>query len=81
MAVDGTVLDIPDSKANALVFGYPVSRRGTQAAFPQLGLVLRNCCWNTFNCGCLDLSLSHWRASPSALAAAESCRRNAADVG
>jgi hypothetical protein len=28
MAVDGTVLDVPDSKANARVFGYPASRRG-----------------------------------------------------
>ena len=34
MAVDGTVLDVPDSKANARVFGYPASRRGTRAAFP-----------------------------------------------
>jgi len=24
MAVDGTVLDVPDSEANARVFGYPV---------------------------------------------------------
>lgn len=28
MAVDGTVLDVPDSKANARVFGYPSSRLG-----------------------------------------------------
>jgi len=28
MAVDGTVLDVPDSKANARVYGYPGSRRG-----------------------------------------------------
>jgi hypothetical protein len=29
MAVDGTVLDIPDSEANARVFGYPGSRKET----------------------------------------------------
>lgn len=29
MAVDGTVIDIPDSTANARVFGYPASRPGT----------------------------------------------------
>lgn len=40
MAVDGTVLDVPDSKANARVFGYPASRRGTRAAFPKVRLVL-----------------------------------------
>lgn len=40
MAVDGTVLDVPDSKANARVFGYPSSRPGTRAAFPKVRLVL-----------------------------------------
>ena len=40
MAVDGTVLDVPDSKANARVFGYPASRRGTQAAFPKVRVVM-----------------------------------------
>ena len=40
MAVDGTVFDVPDSKANARVFGYPASRLGTQAAFPKVRLVL-----------------------------------------
>lgn len=40
MAVDGTVLDVPDSEANAKVFGYPASRPGTQAAFPKVRLVL-----------------------------------------
>ena len=28
MAVDATVLDVPDTPANARVFGYPGSRRG-----------------------------------------------------
>ena len=40
MAVDGTVLDVPDSQANARVFGYPASRPGTKAAFPKVRLVL-----------------------------------------
>lgn len=40
MAVDGTVLDVPDSKANARVFGYPASRPGTKTAFPKVRLVL-----------------------------------------
>lgn len=40
MAVDGTVLDVPDSFANAKVFGYPGSRPGTRAAFPKVRLVL-----------------------------------------
>ena len=34
MAVDGTVFDLPDTAANARVFGYPGTRPGTQAAFP-----------------------------------------------
>jgi hypothetical protein len=40
MAIDGTVLDVPDSKANARVFGYPGSRKGTRAAFPKVRVVL-----------------------------------------
>ena len=40
MAVDGTVLDVPDSEANAKVFGYPGSRKGTRAAFPKIRVVL-----------------------------------------
>lgn len=33
MAIDGTVLDVPDSEANAKVFGYPGSRPGTLELF------------------------------------------------
>jgi len=40
MAVDGTVIDVPDSPANAKVFGYPGTRPGTKAAFPKVRLVL-----------------------------------------
>lgn len=40
MAIDGTVLDVPDSFANAKVFGYSSSRPDTRAAFPKVRLVL-----------------------------------------
>ncbi len=40
MVVDGTVLDVPDSDANARVFGRPTTRAGTIAAFPKIRLVL-----------------------------------------
>ncbi len=40
MAVDGTLFDVPDTEANARVFGYPGSRPGTQASFPKVRLVL-----------------------------------------
>jgi hypothetical protein len=39
MAVDGTVFDVPDTEANARVFGYPGTRPGTKAAFPKARLV------------------------------------------
>ena len=40
MALDGTVLDVPDTEANARVFGYPGTRPGTKAAFPKVRLVI-----------------------------------------
>ncbi|MBD2253872.1 hypothetical protein H6G14_21600 [Nostoc parmelioides FACHB-3921] len=40
MALDGTVFDVPDTVANARVFGYPATRPGTVAAFPKVRLVL-----------------------------------------
>lgn len=40
MSVDGTVFDVPDTDANARVFGYPGSRAGTRAAFPKARLVI-----------------------------------------
>jgi Insertion element 4 transposase N-terminal/Transposase DDE domain len=40
MAVDGTVMDVPDSAANGRVFGYPGTKPGTKAAFPKARLVL-----------------------------------------
>ena len=61
MAIDGTLLDVPDSVANAKVFGYPGTRFGHHAAFPKVRLVMRNCCRNAFDLRCLDLSLSDGR--------------------
>ncbi len=40
VGVDGTSLDLPDSPANARVFGYPSTRSSTRAAFPKVRLVL-----------------------------------------
>lgn len=40
VVVDKTVLDVPDSIANARVFGYPGTRSGSKAAFPKVRLVL-----------------------------------------
>jgi len=40
LGVDGTSLDLPDSPANARVFGYPSTRPSTRAAFPKVRLVL-----------------------------------------
>jgi hypothetical protein len=40
MAIDGTLMDVPDSEENARVFGYPGSRPGTQAGFPKARLVI-----------------------------------------
>jgi Insertion element 4 transposase N-terminal/Transposase DDE domain len=40
MALDGTLMDVPDSEENARVFGYPGSRPGTQAGFPKARLVI-----------------------------------------
>ena len=39
MAMDGTVMDVPDTEKNAKVFGYPGSRPGTYPAFPKTRLV------------------------------------------
>ena len=39
MAIDGTVLDLADTSANAEFFGRPASSRGEHAAFPQARLV------------------------------------------
>ncbi len=56
MAVDGTVLDVPDSQANARVFGYPGSRKGTKAALTKVRVVLLIEAPNTLNYRCSDVS-------------------------
>ncbi len=63
MAVDGTVLDVPDSKANAKVFGYPGSRKGTLFSFSQSACGFIGGSRNTPNHRCLDVSLSYRRKS------------------
>jgi Insertion element 4 transposase N-terminal/Transposase DDE domain len=40
MALDGTTFDLPDTDANAQVFGYPGTKAGTEASFPKARLVL-----------------------------------------
>jgi hypothetical protein len=39
MAMDGTVMDVPETQTNARVFGYPGTRPGTYPAFPKARLV------------------------------------------
>jgi hypothetical protein len=39
MAIDGTVMDVPDTEKNVRVFGYPGSPKGTYPAFPKTRLV------------------------------------------
>lgn len=39
MSIDGTVLDVADTPANALAFGRPAHSRGEGSAFPQVRLV------------------------------------------
>jgi len=40
MAVDGTVLDVQNSRANAGVFEFLTTPHGTTAAFPKVRLML-----------------------------------------
>jgi len=78
MAVDGTVLDVPDSQANARVFGYPGSRPGTQAAFPKVRLVMLIEAGTHLIVDAL-MSLPDWRAGASENSAFQT--RDAANVG
>lgn len=39
VALDGTILDIPDSEENASTFGRPGSKRGERSGFPQVRVV------------------------------------------
>ena len=51
MAVDATVLDVPDTPANARVFGYPGSRRGQKPDSRAFRLVMHSSCRNAFDRG------------------------------
>jgi len=64
MAVDGTVFDVPDTEANASVFGYPGSRRGTRAAFPKVRLVLLVEAGTHLIVDAMIVPLPHRRTSP-----------------
>jgi hypothetical protein len=60
MAVDGTVFDVPDSKGNARVFGYPATRPGTQAGFPKVRLVLLIEAGTHLIVDAIIVSIPHW---------------------
>ena len=81
MAVDGTVLDVPDTPANAKVFGYPGSRHGTRAAFPKIRLVLLIEAGTHLIVDAMIASLPHRRTSASQETAAFSDTRDVTDVG
>jgi hypothetical protein len=81
MAADGTVLDVPDTPANAKVFGYPGSRHGTRAAFPKIRLVLLIEAGTHLIVDAGDVSLSHWRTSTGKETAAFSNVRDVINVG
>lgn len=81
MALDGTVLDVPDTEANARVFGYPGSRPGTKAAFPKVRLVLLIEAGTHLIVDAMIASLPYGRASPSFKTATLTPNWNATDVG
>ena len=81
MALDGTVLDVPDTPANAKVFGYPGSRPGTRAAFPKIRLVLLIEAGTHLIVDAMIASLPDGRTSASKVPAAFSDTRDVTDVG
>jgi len=81
MAVDGTVIDVPDSPANAKVFGYPGTGPGTKAAFPKVRLVLLVETGTHLIVDARQVSISDWGASSCSKTPPVSYGRNAADVG
>jgi hypothetical protein len=81
MVVDGTVFDVPDTEANARVWGYPGSRPGTQAAFPKVRLVMLVEAGTHLRSRCPAVSLPHGRTSPGTETPALGDGRNAIDVG
>lgn len=81
MAVDGTVFDVPDTQANARVFGYPGTRPGTRAAFPKVRLVLLIETGTHLIVDAMIASLPNGRTSPGQEVVTLCQRRNVADVG
>ena len=81
MAVDGTVIDVPDTPANAKVFGYPGSRRGTRAAFPKIRLVLLIEAGTHLIVDAMIASIPHGRTGASAETVTFSDTRDVTDVG
>ena len=81
VVVDGTVLDVPDTEANARVFGYPGTRPGTRAAFPKVRLVLLIEAGTHLIIDAMIVSLSHGGASQSLETAPLSHFGDAANVG
>ena len=65
MAVDGTVFDLPDTEANARVFGYPGTRPGTKAAFPKARKRVSSRSSYPLDVRCSAVSLSDGRAGAS----------------
>jgi len=81
MVVDGTVFDVPDTEANARVWGYPGSRPGTQAAFALIAPRDAGGGRNALANRCPAVSLPHRRTSPGTETLALGDGRNAIDVG
>ncbi len=81
MAVDGTVLDVPDSQANAKVFGYPATRPGTKAAFPKIRLVLLIEAGTHLIVDAMIASIPHGRTGAGEEASAFSHGGDVVDVG
>ena len=75
------MLDVPDSKANARVFGYPGSRQGTKAGLPKVRLVMLVEAGTHLIVDAIIVSVSDRRASPREKIAALSWARDATDVG
>lgn len=81
MAVDGCVFDVPDTFANAKVFGYPATRPGTVAAFAKVRLVLLIETGTHLIVDAIRVSLSNGRTSLGQEIVANLYTRNVTDVG
>ena len=81
MAVDGTAFDLPDTNANARVFGYPGARAGTEASFPKARLVLLVEAGRPLNHRCIIKPLQNRRTKKSSEVTAFCGTGNVIDVG